>query len=155
VRADVETLLQDAVKRGALVAAGGGRPSGAAYDKGFFLQPTVLLDVPHDAAIWREECFGPVLPLMRVRDLDEAIEQANTSPYGLGSAIWSTNDRYIETFIDRIQAGMVWVNYKPLSLPEAPFGGIKDSGIGRELGREGLEAYLETKAVRKYVGKTD
>ncbi|HLA25135.1 MAG TPA: aldehyde dehydrogenase family protein [bacterium] len=153
VRAGVETLLQDAVKRGALVAAGGGRPSGAAYDKGFFLQPTVLLDVPHDAAIWREECFGPVLPLMRVRDLDEAIEQANTSPYGLGSAIWSTNDRHIETFIDRIQAGMVWVNYKPLSLPEAPFGGIKDSGIGRELGMEGLDSYLETKAVRKYIGK--
>ena len=153
VRADVETLLEDAVKRGALVAAGGGRPSGAAYDKGFFLQPTVLLDVPNDAAIWREECFGPVLPLMRVRDLDEAIEQANTSPYGLGSAIWSTNDRSIETFIDRIQAGMVWVNYKPLSLPEAPFGGVKDSGIGRELGMEGLDAYLETKAVRKYIGK--
>ncbi len=153
VRDDVEKLLQDAVKRGALVAAGGGRPSGAGYEKGFFLQPTVLLDVPNDAAIWREECFGPVLPLMRVGDLDEAIEQANTSPYGLGSAIWSNNDRYIETFIDRIQAGMVWVNYKPLSLPEAPFGGVKDSGIGRELGAEGLEAYLETKAVRKYVGK--
>jgi len=153
VRADVETLLEDAVNRGALIAAGGGRPSGAAYDKGFFLQPTVLLGVPNDAAIWREECFGPVLPLMRVRDLDEAIEQANTSPYGLGSAIWSTNDRSIETFIDRIQAGMVWVNYKPLSLPEAPFGGVKDSGIGRELGMEGLDAYLETKAVRKYIGK--
>ena len=155
VRSDVEKLLQDAVQRGALVAAGGGRPSGAAYDKGFFLQPTVLLDVPNDAEIWREECFGPVLPLMRVRDLDEAIEQANTSPYGLGSAIWSTNDRHIETFIDRIQAGMVWVNYKPLSLPEAPFGGVKESGIGRELGLEGLEAYLETKAVRKYIGKAD
>jgi succinate-semialdehyde dehydrogenase/glutarate-semialdehyde dehydrogenase len=155
VRTDVEKLLQDALQRGALVAAGGGRPGGAAYEKGYFLQPTVLLDVPNDAEIWREECFGPVLPLMRVRDLDEAIAQANTSPYGLGSAIWSTNDRTIETFIDRIQAGMVWVNYKPLSLPEAPFGGVKESGIGRELGMEGLEAYLETKAVRKYIGKTD
>ncbi|HEY6102086.1 MAG TPA: aldehyde dehydrogenase family protein [bacterium] len=155
VRSDVETLLQDAVKRGALVAAGGGRPSGAAYEKGYFLQPTVLLNVPDDAEIWREECFGPVLPLMRVRDLDEAIEQANASPYGLGSAIWSNNDQRIETFIDRIEAGMIWVNYKPLSLPEAPFGGVKDSGIGRELGWEGLDAYLETKAVRKYIGKAD
>lgn len=154
VRSDVEHLLEDAVRRGALVAAGGGRPGGAAYEKGYFLQPTVLLEVPDDAQIWTEECFGPVLPLMRVRDLDEAISRANASPYGLGSAIWSTNDHRIEQFIDQIQAGMVWVNYKPLSLPEAPFGGVKDSGIGRELGWEGLDAYLETKAVRKYIGKT-
>jgi succinate-semialdehyde dehydrogenase/glutarate-semialdehyde dehydrogenase len=155
VREDVERLLQDAVKRGALVTAGGGRPSGREYDRGFFLQPTVLLNVPDDATIWQEECFGPVLPLMKVRDLDEAIERANSSPYGLGSAIWSENDKRIERFVDRIHAGMVWVNYKPLSLPEAPFGGVKDSGIGRELGAEGLNEYLETKAVRKYVGKAN
>jgi len=155
VREDVERLLQDAVKRGALVTAGGGRPSGREYDRGFFLQPTVLLGVPDDASIWQEECFGPVLPLMKVRDLDEAIERANSSPYGLGSAIWSENDKRIERFVDRIHAGMVWVNYKPLSLPEAPFGGVKDSGIGRELGAEGLNEYLETKAVRKYVGKAN
>jgi succinate-semialdehyde dehydrogenase/glutarate-semialdehyde dehydrogenase len=155
VRADVEKLLEDAVRRGALVAAGGGRPSGEMFEKGYFLQPTVLLNVPDDAEIWSEECFGPVLPLMQVRDLDEAIERANASPYGLGSAIWTNNDRRIEQFIDRIQAGMIWVNYKPLSLPEAPFGGVKDSGIGRELGWEGLDAYLETKAVRKFIGKTD
>lgn len=153
VRDDVERLLRDAVDRGALVAAGGGRPSGRAYEKGFFLQPTVLLDVPGTAGIWQEECFGPVLPLMKVGDLDEAIDLANTSPYGLGSAVWTEDDKRIERFIDRIEAGMVWVNYKPLSLPEAPFGGVKDSGIGRELGEEGLDAYLETKAVRKYIGK--
>ena len=115
--------------------------------------PPVLVAGPDPSEIGQEECFGPVLPLMKVRDLDEAIDRANTSPYGLGSAIWSENDKRIERFIDRIQAGMVWVNYKPLSVPEAPFGGVKDSGIGRELGQEGLDAYLETKAVRKYVGK--
>lgn len=153
VREDVERLLQDAVRRGAVVAAGGARPSGREYERGYFLQPTVLLDVPQTAEIWEEECFGPVLPLMKVGDLDEAIDLANASPYGLGSAIWSRDDARIERFIDRIQAGMVWVNYKPLSLPEAPFGGVKDSGIGRELGAEGLEAYLETKAIRKYTGK--
>ena len=155
VRADVEKLLEDAVRRGALVTAGGGRPSGQTFEKGYFLQPTVLLNVPDDAEIWSEECFGPVLPLMPVRDLDEALEKANASPYGLGSAIWTNDDRRIEQFIDRIQAGMIWVNYKPLSLPEAPFGGVKDSGIGRELGWEGLDAYLETKAVRKFIGKAD
>ncbi len=154
VREDVERLLADAVQRGSTIAAGGGRPDGREYEKGFFLQPTVLLNVPLDAVIWEEECFGPVLPLMKVTDLDEAIAKANTSPYGLGSAIWSENDKRIEHFIDRIQAGMVWVNYKPLSLPEAPFGGVKESGIGRELGAEGLAEYLETKTVRKYMGKT-
>lgn len=153
VREDVEHLLADALHRGAVLVAGGGRPEGSGYAKGYFLRPTVLTDVPSDAEIWREECFGPVLPLMRVGDLDEGIEEANSSPYGLGSAIWTTNDRRIEQFVDRIQAGMVWVNYKPLSVPEAPFGGVKDSGIGRELGAEGLAEYLETKSIRRYVGK--
>ncbi|HEY3249096.1 MAG TPA: aldehyde dehydrogenase family protein [bacterium] len=154
VREDVEQLLADAVERGAVLVAGGGRPEGPAYAKGYFLRPSVLVDVPTDAKIWQEECFGPVLPLMNVRDLDEGIERANSSPYGLGSAIWSSDDRRIERFVDRIQSGMVWVNYKPLSVPEAPFGGVKDSGIGRELGAEGLAEYLETKSVRRYVGST-
>jgi len=153
VREDVEHFLADALHRGAVLVAGGGRPEGAGYAKGYFLRPAVLIDVPPDAEIWHEECFGPVLPLMKVRDLDEGIEKANSSPYGLGSAIWSDSDRRIEEFVDRIQAGMVWVNYKPLSIPEAPFGGVKDSGIGRELGAEGLAEYLETKSIRRYVGK--
>jgi succinate-semialdehyde dehydrogenase/glutarate-semialdehyde dehydrogenase len=153
VREDVEHFLADALHRGAVLVAGGGRPEGAGYAKGYFLRPAVLIDVPPDAEIWHEECFGPVLPLMKVRDLDEGIEKANSSPYGLGSAIWSDSDRRIEEFVDRIQAGMVWVNYKPLSIPEAPFGGVKDSGIGRELGAEGLAEYLETKSIRRYIGK--
>jgi acyl-CoA reductase-like NAD-dependent aldehyde dehydrogenase len=155
VREDVEHLLADALDRGAVLVAGGGRPEGPAYAKGYFLQPSVLVDVPADAEIWREECFGPVLPLMKVRDLDEGIRNANSSPYGLGSAIWSTSDQRIERFVDRIQAGMVWVNYKPLSVPEAPFGGVKNSGIGRELGAEGLMEYLDTKSIRRYAGKAD
>ncbi len=153
VRDDVERLLADALRRGSVLVAGGARPSGPQYAKGYFLTATVLTDVPDDAAIWAEECFGPVLPLQRVRDLDDAIAKANDSPYGLGAAIWSENTKTIERFIDRIQSGMVWVNYKPLSLPEAPFGGVKDSGIGRELGAEGLAEYLETKSIRTYVGK--
>lgn len=153
VRDDVEHLLADALQRGSVLVAGGARPTGSQYAKGYFLTPTVLTDVPDDAAIWAEECFGPVLPLQRVRDLDDAIANANDSPYGLGAAIWSENSKTIERFADRIQSGMLWVNYKPLSLPEAPFGGVKDSGIGRELGAEGLAEYLETKSIRTYVGK--
>lgn len=153
VREDVERLLQDALQRGAAAIAGGSRPAGREYERGYFLQPTVLLDVPPDAEIWKEECFGPVLPLMRVSNLDEAIDKANSSPYGLGAAIWTEGDKRIERFVERIEAGMVWVNYKPLSVPEAPFGGVKESGIGRELGAEGLAEYLETKTIRKFVGK--
>ncbi len=154
VRDDVERLLLDALHRGAAMVAGGTRPSGPQYANGYFLQPTVLTGVPPDAAIWEQECFGPVLPLERVTDLDDAIAKANDSPYGLGAAIWSESTKTVERFIDRIQSGMVWVNYKPLSLPEAPFGGVKDSGIGRELGAEGLAEYLETKSVRTFVGKS-
>lgn len=155
VRDDVERLLQDALRHGAVLVAGGSRPPGGDYASGYFLQPTVLTGVPDDAAIWAEECFGPVLPLERVGDLDDAIAKANNSPYGLGAAVWSENTKTIERFVDRIQTGMVWVNYKPVSLPEAPFGGVKDSGIGRELGAEGLAEYLETKSVRTYIGKSE
>lgn len=155
VRNDVEKLLHDALTRGAVLFAGGARPSGQGYERGYFFEPTILLDVPAEAKIWEEECFGPVLPLMRVHDLDDAITQANASPYGLGAAIWSANDHRIEQFIAQIHAGIVWVNYKPASVPEAPFGGMKESGIGRELGAEGLAEYLETKSIRKFVGKAD
>ncbi len=155
VRNDVERLLEDALRRGATVVAGGARPSGEQYEKGYFFEPTVLLEVPPDASIWEQECFGPVLPVMKVRDLEEAIEKANATHFGLGAGIWSENDKRIERFIERIQAGIVWVNYKPLSIPEAPFGGVKDSGIGRELAAEGLGEYLETKSVRKFVGKAE
>lgn len=155
VRDDAERLLHDALQRGAALVAGGSRPAGVQYAKGYFLEPTVLTGVPDDAAIWTEECFGPVLPLQPVRDLEEAVDRANDSPYGLGAAIWSQNSRTIERFVDRIQSGMVWVNYKPLSVPEAPFGGVKDSGIGRELGAEGLAEYLETKSIRTFIGKGD
>ncbi len=153
VRSDVERLLHDALTRGAVLATGGARPAGAGYERGYFFEPTVLLEVPPEAAIWEEECFGPVLPLMKVHDLDDAIAKANEAPFGLGAAIWSESDKRIERFADRIHAGMVWANYKPLSVPEAPFGGVKDSGIGRELGAEGLAEYLETKSIRKFVGK--
>jgi acyl-CoA reductase-like NAD-dependent aldehyde dehydrogenase len=90
---------------------------------------------------------------MPVRDLEEALQRANSTSYGLGAGLWSRSDRTIERFIEGIESGIVWINYKPLSVPETPFGGVKDSGHGRELGAEGLAEYLETKSIRKYVGK--
>jgi len=152
-RLDVERFVADAVTRKATVVAGGRRLEEGPYAKGFFFQPTVIVDVPDDAALWRDECFGPVLPVMPVRDLEEALERANSTPFGLGAGLWSSSDHTIERFIEGIESGIVWINYKPLSVPETPFGGVKDSGHGRELGAEGLAEYLETKSIRKYIGK--
>ncbi len=154
-RSDIERLLADALQRRATVVTGGQRLSEGAYAKGYFFPPTIVVDVPDDAALWQEECFGPVLPVMPVRDLEEGLERANSTVFGLGSGLWSSSDRTIERFIEGIESGIVWINYKPLSVPETPFGGVKDSGTGRELGAEGLAEYLETKSIRKYVGKAD
>jgi len=152
-REDVERFVEDARKAGATVAAGGRRPTGQAYERGFFYEPTVLTDVPEEAAIWHEECFGPVLPVKKVSNLEEAVAEANKTPFGLGACLWTESEERIESFVAGIESGMVWVNYKPLSVPETPFGGVKDSGIGRELGAEGLAEFLETKSIRTYVGK--
>lgn len=151
--ASVERLLDDALKHGGTATTGGQRLTDGAYAKGYFLEPTVLVDVSDAAAIWNEECFGPVLPMTRVRDLDEAIARANASRYGLGAVLWSQSDHTIERFAMQIESGIVWINYKPLTVLEAPFGGIKDSGIGRELAAEGLAEYLEIKSVQKFVGR--
>ncbi len=152
-REDVERFVADALARRATVVVGGRRLAEGPYARGYFFQPTVIADLPDDAALWREECFGPVLPVLPVRDLEEALQRANSTSYGLGAGLWSRSDRTIERFIEGIESGIVWINYKPLSVPETPFGGVKDSGHGRELGAEGLAEYLETKSIRKYVGK--
>jgi len=152
-REDVERFVADALARRATVVVGGQRLTEGPYARGYFFQPTVITDLPDDAALWREECFGPVLPVMPVRDLEEALGRANSTSYGLGAGLWSRSDSTIERFIEGIESGIVWINYKPLSVPETPFGGVKDSGHGRELGAEGLAEYLETKSIRKYVGK--
>ncbi|MGQ0570443.1 MAG: aldehyde dehydrogenase family protein [Armatimonadota bacterium] len=151
-REDVEQFVADATRAGATVATGGRRPDSPDHARGYYYEPTILLDVPERARIWHEECFGPVLPVMKVSGLDEAIARANATPFGLGAGVWTESDRRIEAFVAGIESGIVWVNYKPLSVPETPFGGVKDSGIGRELGTEGLAEYLETKSIRTYVG---
>ncbi|MFQ5872040.1 MAG: aldehyde dehydrogenase family protein, partial [Candidatus Geothermarchaeales archaeon] len=140
----VEGMVEEAVNRGAKVIAGGERPEGEPYGKGYFYKPTLLVDVDEESTMLREECFGPALPIQRVADMEEAIERANASPYGLGASIWSSGEENIRKFEERVESGIKWINYKPASVPETAFGGVKDSGIGRELGRRGLEEYLET-----------
>jgi len=135
--------LQDVLDRGAKVAVGGNEHDG----KGYFFEPTVIEDAPHDSRVVREETFGPLLPVFRVGDVDEAIRLANDSAYGLGSSVYTHNVKWIHRAAQEIEAGMTWVNQLHFGYDELPFGGVKDSGMGREHGKEAIEHYLEQKSV--------
>lgn len=136
--------VRDAVDKGATVALGGGRPD----LPGAFVQPTVLTDLTPDMRAYREELFGPVATVYRVADEDEAVALANTSPYGLGCAVFAADPGRARRVADRLEAGMVWINHPTASRPELPFGGIKRSGYGRELGDVGLLEFANRKLVR-------
>ena len=143
---ELAAQLEDAVAGGARVLIGGGPPSGA--DKGHFFQPTLVEGAPHDSRLVQEEVFGPILPVFRVKDIDEAIRLANDTRYGLGSSIWTHDVRYIERAAQDIEAGMTWVNQIHYGYDELPFGGLKESGLGKEHGLEAmLDYYFETKSV--------
>jgi acyl-CoA reductase-like NAD-dependent aldehyde dehydrogenase len=146
-REEIESQVADTVKRGAKVVIGGKRPEGAEYEKGFYYLPTVLTDAPHDSRVVTEETFGPVLPVFKVKDLEEGIEKANSSPWGLGSSVWTKDLGKARRAAERLQAGNVWINSLHIGYDEMPFGGVKFSGIGREHGPEALDYYLETKGV--------
>src|SRR5207245_6397840 len=109
-REEGEDRLQEGLERGARLLAGGKRLQGAAFDRGFFFEPTVITDVPAEARVWREETFGPLLPIARVKDLDEAIARANESEYGLGSSVFTRDLKQAQQAIDRLDAGYTWVN---------------------------------------------
>jgi acyl-CoA reductase-like NAD-dependent aldehyde dehydrogenase len=141
----VRTAIDRAVGEGAGLIAGGGRPPG--LDRGHFLAPAVLDGVEHGSSATREEIFGPVAAIVRVADVDEAIRLANDSDYGLGANIYTNNLRHVMSAMEEIKAGTFWVN-DPLTDNEAgPFGGMRQSGLGRELGEEGLDAFREPKHV--------
>ncbi len=146
-REEVEEMVAEAVKRGAKILTGGKRPQGPEFDKGFFLQPTLLADVDPDARIVVEECFGPALPILRVKDLDEAIAQANRSIFGLGSSVWTRDIDKAMTAAEQIEAGYTWVNSAQIIYDELPFGGVKQSGLGKEHGNEAIDYYTEAKSV--------
>src|SRR5215468_6219448 len=141
----VQEAIERAVHECSRLVAGGGRPSH--LTRGHFLEPTVLDHVRHGTTPTRQEVFGPVAAMVRVRDVDEAIALANDSEYGLGANIYTNNLRWVMRAMEEIKAGTFWVN-DPLTDNEAgPFGGMRRSGIGRELGVEGLEAFREPKHV--------
>jgi succinate-semialdehyde dehydrogenase/glutarate-semialdehyde dehydrogenase len=146
-RKEIEEQVEDAKSRGAKVVFGGERPKGGDFDKGYFYLPTLLTNVPEDSKVSTEETFGPVLPVFTFKTLDEAIEKANNSIFGLGSSIWTRNLASANKAIDKLQAGNVWVNSLHYGYDELPFGGVKQSGVGREHGPEALDYYLEPKGV--------
>jgi succinate-semialdehyde dehydrogenase/glutarate-semialdehyde dehydrogenase len=146
-RKEIEEQVENAKARGAKVVFGGERPKGGDLDKGYFYLPTLLTNVPEDARVSVEETFGPVLPVFTFKTLDEALEKANRSIFGLGSSIWTRNLIHANRAIDKLQAGNVWVNSLHYGYDELPFGGVKASGLGREHGPEALDYYLEPKGV--------
>ncbi|HEX6024704.1 MAG TPA: aldehyde dehydrogenase family protein [Solirubrobacter sp.] len=138
-RDEVMEQLQDALDGGGELLLGGDKPDGP----GYFMQPTIVANPPHDSRVAREETFGPVLPVWRVSDLDEAIALANDSEYGLGASVWTNDVRIIHRVANEVEAGMKWVNQFHYGYDELPFGGVKQSGYGKEHGMEGLDYYLE------------
>jgi len=144
-RTRYEAVLENAIKQGANVKLGGGRP--AEFNQGWFVEPTVLTDCNHDMDMFNNESFGPVSPICRVSSFEEGIELANKSNYGLGATIYTRDLRESLRAAEQLQAGMVWVNAPLLDNDAGPFGGTKMSGMGRQLGPEGVEAFRETKFV--------
>jgi betaine-aldehyde dehydrogenase len=136
---------QDIGKSEAKLAAGGGRAS--SFAKGYYVEPTIFYDVDNSARISREEIFGPVATVIPFNDEADAIRIANDSPFGLAAAVWSRDIFRAFRVVKALRAGIVWVNHMQPTYVEAPWGGFKQSGFGRELGPWGIEEYLETKQV--------
>ncbi len=136
---------QDIGKKEAKVAIGGGRA--AEFAKGYYVEPTIFYDVENSARIAREEIFGPVCAVIPFKDEKDALRIANDTPYGLAAAVWSRDIYKALRMVKSLRAGIVWVNHMQPTYVEAPWGGYKQSGFGRELGPWGIEEYLETKQV--------
>jgi succinate-semialdehyde dehydrogenase/glutarate-semialdehyde dehydrogenase len=140
----IKEMVADAQVRGARILTGGREPG---LPVGHFYLPTVMDNVDESSRVCTEECFGPVLPIFVVTDLEEAISKANDSKYGLDASIWTRDLEKAMRAAKRLDAGTIWINSLHIPRIEMPFGGLKDSGIGRELGLEGLQEYLVSKSI--------
>ncbi len=143
LRDALERQVAASVRMGARVVVGGKRRAG----KGWFYEPTLLADVTEDMPVLTEETFGPVAALLRVRDADEAVRVANSSPYGLGAAIWTKDEDIARALARRIESGSVFINGMVASDPRLPFGGVKQSGYGRELSSFGIREFVNIQTI--------
>ncbi|MFO0804231.1 MAG: aldehyde dehydrogenase family protein [Gemmataceae bacterium] len=140
-----QALIDDAKSKGAKILTGGGKSKN--FSKGYFFEPTVLGGLPADARVLTDEPFAPVMPVLDFSKVDDVIAAANNTKYGLAAYVF-TNDLSIAwRMAEGLEAGIIGVNDPVPATPQCPFGGMKESGLGRELAHEGLEAYLETKYV--------
>ena len=146
--AKVSVAIAQGINDGARLLCGGQRP--ADQPEGWFMQPTVFADVPLNSDLWREEIFGPVVCVNPFDDEAEALHLANDSAFGLAAAVMSADLERCERVARKLQAGIVWINCSQPTFSELPWGGVKRSGIGRELGEWGLDNYLETKQITRY-----
>ncbi len=151
-RDSVQGFVDRALAAGATLRLGGKPLTGGHYDRGFFYPPTILENVSRDMEVFQEEVFGPVLAVTRFKTMDEAVELANATRFALGAAIFSENPRELYWTAERLDAGTIWMNCVAKSNIETPFGGNRNSGIGREDGTEGLLEYLQVKNHIMYVG---
>jgi len=151
VRARTRAHLEDALRRGGRLVAGGAAPLGDEYAQGFFFRPTVVDGPADDALVMTQESYGPIAAVRRVRDDAEALALANALPYGLSAYVYSRDLERAWAFAERIESGAVAININDTSELQAPFGGWKLSGVGRELGAEGLMSYRETKHIKMRV----
>jgi succinate-semialdehyde dehydrogenase/glutarate-semialdehyde dehydrogenase len=140
-------FIADATGKGAKVLAGGRKPEGEAYRRGYYYEPTVLTDISPEMRLTCEETFGPIMPLMYFDNVDEAIAAANHATYGLASYVLTNDLRTAIRMAEGLEYGIIGINDTVPATAQCPFGGMKESGIGREGGHEGLECYLETKYV--------
>ena len=144
----VLAMIERGRAEGATIAHGGKRPEG--LDTGYFLEPTILTDMGEDNFVWREEIFGPVVCVKTFRDEADAIRMANDSRFGLAAAVMSKDKARCERVARAFRAGIIWINCSQPTFTEAPWGGYKQSGIGRELGKWGLSNYLEVKQITAF-----
>jgi succinate-semialdehyde dehydrogenase/glutarate-semialdehyde dehydrogenase len=143
--AKVEAQVEDARARGAGVPVGGHRLTTGGLDRGFFYAPTLLTDVTADMIVYREETFGPVAPVVVYDDVDAVIDLANDTHYGLAAYVYTNSMKTAITAFEALRFGIVGINDVNPTSASVPFGGMNDSGLGREGGHEGIDEYLETK----------